>query len=198
MEVLEKENEKQRYGRNKETIVNKKVLEGGEFRKKFDLITDNTELNKKLYQLAKHMLLHRSGTKYEDMYWLDPSTCEVVAWETQMDTEEEIVYSKRTKDIIRNKDNLITIHTHPMGLPPSIVDFNSNYTRGYSLGVVVGHNCKVYIYSSNEILNELYFKMVVADYIELGYNEDEAEIKAIHHCTERFAISFKEVTLDVE
>ena len=60
MNLLSKE--EQRYGRNKETLVNHTYIESGEYRRKFDNISDNAELNKLLYQLAKKMLTHRSGT----------------------------------------------------------------------------------------------------------------------------------------
>lgn len=194
----EKENERQRYGRNKATVVNKHLLESGEFRRKFDLITDNAVINRKLYQLAKKMLLHRSGTKYEDMYWISQETGDIIASETQMNTEEEIKYSDNTKNVLKQKTGLVTIHSHPMGLPPSVNDFNANYKYGYCFGVVVGHNCRVFIYESEELINELYFSIVVAQYRRLGYNEAEAEVKAITHCMERYNITFKEVTLDVE
>lgn len=63
--------EEQRYGRNKETIVNHAYIQDGEYRKKFDRLTDNKNVNKLLYQKAKEMLLHRSGTLLEDMYWIN-------------------------------------------------------------------------------------------------------------------------------
>lgn len=54
--------EEQRYGRNKDTAINHAYISSGEYRKKFDQISDNKKLNKLLYQLAKTMLEHRSGT----------------------------------------------------------------------------------------------------------------------------------------
>ena len=66
--------EEQRYGRNKNTVINHAYINSGEYRKKFDKISDNKKLNKLLYQLAKAMLEHRSGTLYEDMYWVDAET----------------------------------------------------------------------------------------------------------------------------
>lgn len=42
------------------------------------MISEDKELNKLLYQLAKKMLEHRTGKVYEDMYWVDIDSCEVV------------------------------------------------------------------------------------------------------------------------
>ena len=70
--------EYQRYGRNKETLVNKSYIESGEYRRKFDNATDNRKLNKALYDAAKTALKHRSGTELEDMYWFDGETGEII------------------------------------------------------------------------------------------------------------------------
>ncbi len=58
--------ESQRYGRNKSTMINKSYIESGEYRRKFDRITDDANLARLLYNKAKEMLYHRSGTEYED------------------------------------------------------------------------------------------------------------------------------------
>lgn len=63
-----KEQEVQRYGRNKNTVVNHSYINSGEYRKKFDGISNDKALNRKVYQITKKMLEHRSGTLLEDMY----------------------------------------------------------------------------------------------------------------------------------
>lgn len=57
----------QRYGRNKDTLVNKTCIDSGEYRRKFDKLTENSEVNRVIYVKAKEMLIHRSGTSLEDM-----------------------------------------------------------------------------------------------------------------------------------
>jgi hypothetical protein len=82
--------ESQRYGRNKKTQIDKSYINSGNYRRKFDGISNNPELNKKLYELSKEMLQHRSGTLYEDMYWLNPDTSEIIAYEVNGLIEEEV------------------------------------------------------------------------------------------------------------
>ncbi len=67
----------QRTGRNKSTQIDNGYINGGEYRKKFDSLSDSKELNRLVYQLAKKMLEHRAGTEYEDMYWIDLDTLTV-------------------------------------------------------------------------------------------------------------------------
>ena len=70
--------ERQRYGRNKNTVVNQTYIASGEYRRKFDQITSDKQVNRLIYKVSKEMLLHRSGTEYEDMYWIDAKTGSVI------------------------------------------------------------------------------------------------------------------------
>ncbi|MDE6709376.1 MAG: hypothetical protein K2J76_02675, partial [Oscillospiraceae bacterium] len=85
--------EYQRYGRNKDTLINKTYIDSGEYRRKFDNITDNPEINKALYDCAKTALKHRSGTEFEDMYWIDGGTGEILLSVTDSTDKRTIVYS---------------------------------------------------------------------------------------------------------
>ena len=191
------EKEEQRAGRNKATLVDKGYISGGEYRKKFDSLSESKKLNRLLYNLAKKMLIHRSGTLYEDMYWIDPDKAEIIAEVTDSTEEGRIVYSSKVNEAISNMVGLVTIHSHPAGLPPSIADFNSNFARHYSFGVVTGHNGRVYFYGSNQYIDDNYFELKVALYKMKGYNEYEARTKAIEFCCEHFDIFYKEVESDV-
>lgn len=87
--------ELQRYGRNKYTLVNSTYISSGEYRNKFNKITDNKDVNRIIYSKAKEMLLHRSGTLYEDMYWFDADTGKVIA--------KRLILRRRNKFFIRNQ-----------------------------------------------------------------------------------------------
>lgn len=191
-----RELEEQRHGRNKSTAINRTYIESGEFRRKFDAISDDSELNKLLFRLAKKILKHRTGTLYEDMYWIDLETLEIIAQETDKNIEEGIEYSNSTKNAIKDKNNLLTIHSHPNSFPPSISDFRSNYSNNYSIGIIICHNGKIYMYHASEDISERYYNMTVAEYIADGYNDFEAQIKALKEISEKFDIEFKEVTDD--
>ena len=193
---LKKELEEQRYGKNKQTAINHKYIESGSYRKKFDFISSNVELNRLLYKLAKRMLKHRSGTMYEDMYWIDLDTNTIVASETSSKIEEKIIYSKNTIKAIQGHNNLLTIHSHPNSFPPSISDYNSNYKNKYSIGIVVCHDGKIYKYSAEEEISEKYFEHLVAKYFNQGYTEDVAQVVSLNYAKDRFKIRFEEVASD--
>lgn len=83
--------ENQRYGRNKSTTINNAYIESGEYRRKFDNMTDNSEVNRSLYNCAKTALKHRSGTAYEDMYWIDSVTGRILLSVTDSTDERAII-----------------------------------------------------------------------------------------------------------
>lgn len=190
------ENEGQRYGRNKDTVINHTYINSGGYRRKFDFISNSSELNRLIFQLSKKMLEHRSGTKFEDMYWIDAACRAVIAEETESCFEEQIVYSNGIRSKIQKYDNLITLHSHPNSYPPSINDLNSNFINHYGLGIVVCHDGKIFKYASNQEIREGYYKMVVEKYLKKGYNEYEAQIEALEELVTKFDIMVKEVTED--
>ena len=138
------EDEGQRYGRNKDTAINHTYINSGSYRRKFDFISNSPDLNRLIFQLSKKMLEHRSGTKFEDMYWIDAAHRRVIAKETESCSEEQIVYSNSIRSKISKYENLITLHSHPNSYPPSINDLNSNFINHYGLGIVACHDGKIF------------------------------------------------------
>ena len=191
---MEKERqEKQRYGRDKNTIINHTYVNSGEYRNKFDKISNNKELNRLLYQLAKKMLYHRSGTQYEDMYWIDMDTLEIVASETNQNRKSSIHYSKRTKQALKQRKRLLAIHTHPNSMPPSLADINSAQKHKYEMGLVCCHNGKIYLYRPKEYIFENIHKRGIAKYKRLGYDEFISRLLVLEGYEKQGKIVFKEV-----
>lgn len=191
-----RELEQQRKGRNKNTIIDYNYISSNRYRKKFDYISNDKKLNKLLYKIAKKMLLHRLGTEYEDMYWIDLINGKIVCKITDSKYKKKILYTTTIKKMIKKSENLLTIHTHPDSFPPSIDDINSNYDHNYEIGIVICHDGRVYMYSAEERINVNYYKLTVEDYLKNGYNEDTAQIEALKELQKKFSIYFKEVTED--
>ena len=156
----------QRYGRNKSTLVNSTYISSGEYRNKFDKITDNKDVNRVLYIKAKEMLLHRSGTLYEDMYWFDADTGQVIAKEVNSFEEEQILYSESIKRAIEGKN---------------------------MLGIVLCHDGKIFCYKSDETITKMMYNLYVADYYLQLHDEYLAQIEALKELSETYDIEFWEV-----
>lgn len=57
-------------------------------------------------------------------------------------------------------------------------------------------NEKVFVYTSDEEINEDYYKLKVEKYLKSGYNEYEAQMLALEELQLQFNIYFKEVVDD--
>ena len=153
------EKEQQRCGRIKDTQINDTYICSGKYRRKFDAISNSKRLSRCLYRITKKILKHCTGTHYEDMYWIDLDTLQVVAQEVNTDTVKSVVYSNRTMEIVQkykknSEKRLLTLHTHPSSFPPSIPDFNANFQNEYNMGLVICHDGKIFLYAAEEELNE--------------------------------------------
>lgn len=185
--------EYQRYGRNKSTLVNKSYIDSGEYRNIFDKISDNKDVSRVLYAKAKEMLNHRSGTKIEDMYWIDGKTGEIVASALNEKNESSVLYTELINKAISGRSNLIAMHTHPQSMPPSDADFNSAFKYGYSKALVLCHNGKIFQYTSNEPINGALYDMYVQRFSNDGLSKFDAQIKALEKIKEICDIDFWEV-----
>lgn len=194
--LLLREIEEQRRGRNKNTIINHAYINSGDYRRKFDNISSDRDLNKIIYQISKKILKHRSGTLFEDMYWIDPESLTIVCSIVDSKIESGIEYSSFVKRTIKKYKNLITVHSHPNSTPPSYNDLYCNYYHEYYLGVIACHDGKVYIYSTEEEISENYYKLSAGDYVKQGYSETEAFLLVLKDLSNEGRIIFKEVTAD--
>lgn len=183
--------ERQRYGRNKQLSINHAYIESGEYRRKFDMISQNPQLNRIIFDLCKKSLIHRSGTLFEDMYWIDTDTLEIIASVTDSKISQEVRYTKSIKKAIKMHKHILTIHSHPMSGPPSIDDFNSNYSHEYELGVICCHDGRVYVYKSEQFVSPMYYKLKLAQQSETDFNQ--AQLNVLAEIKKDFAISYKEV-----
>lgn len=185
--------EYQRYGRNKETLINKSYIESGEYKRKFDNATDNPELNKSLYDAAKTALKHRSGTELEDMYWFDGKTGKLIACETDSTDNRCVRYSASTKQAVNSRSDIVALHTHPSSMPPSIEDFNSCCSNSYKVGFVACHNGKVFGYSSEQKISPKLYELRIGEYLQRGLSEFDAQMKTLEDLKLNHKIDFWEV-----
>lgn len=187
--------EYQRYGRNKGTLVNKTYIDSGEYRRKFDNATDNPAVNKALYNSAKKALKHRSGTEFEDMYWFDGDTGSVIYAALDSTDERAVEYTEKIKRVLNKNDDkkIVTLHTHPNSMPPSIEDFNSCFKHGYYSGYVACHNGKVFRYSAEERVSPSLYELYIQMYLGNGFSEYDSQIKALEKIMENHNIFFEEV-----
>lgn len=161
--------------------VDMEYINSKEYKDKFSQITDNPKANESIRSVSKTMLEHCNGTEHEDMYLLGMDG-KIISKVTDSVSTLGINYSDEFKkalaDVTENGTPVIAIHNHPHGTPPSSDDFRKAYENKYSVGVIVGHNGQIYVYSNNGVKLTLEQADQIAEDIEtlykMGWDIDRA------------------------
>lgn len=130
-------------------LVNDKYISSDEYQNKFLGITGNSDVDNIICEQSRIILKERSGTNKETLVLLDKSNGNTIL--TIKGTKDgSISYSDKDLEIIaeakRNNIEIVGIHNHPTGYPPTADDCVSALTRGYDLGITAGHNGTVHTY----------------------------------------------------
>lgn len=176
--------------------VNFSVVNSAEYRKKFDGITDDPEINDLLCKKARDILNHRNNTYYEDMYLIDTASKKVVGAQTHSKTIQEITYNKSLFQAVKKypPKSLISIHNHPESKPPSGSDFSSCGHRKYLKGIVCCHNGTIFTYQvGNKPFNAYLFDKTVDKYKKMYYNmsEEDAYIATLKQFEKDYGIKWE-------
>lgn len=149
IDASEKEQSKRKYLYS-DTIINKKVIESPEYRRRFNQVSGNAQVNRKAWQFAKEMLEHRSGTRYEDLAFIDSDTGKGLI-NKNYDNERMANPSKAMMKMLNESADgtVIAMHNHPGSSIPSIPDLKACIQRKYMKGIIVCHDGKIYVYSVN-------------------------------------------------
>jgi hypothetical protein len=197
-----REDEYSHKGIDRAAQIDKKLIESNSYRRKFDMATDNPQVNKTLYDSAKALLYDRSGTRYESMRWIDGDSGDIITEFDSMgrlpeltgkDHELKVSYGDSVLHKLKGHNNIVVIHNHPNSTAPSAGDFNSAFLHGYSLGFVVTHNGRVFKYTSNESISDILYAKYWQRYVDQHYDDVEAQKKAIFDISRNFNITFEEV-----
>ena len=132
-------------------------IESEEWQSRFNVLDVPERTIDEIITTATNAVLDNKGTNYESMYLVDVNGSDVIA---SIDKDEDkhnwyVSYTQKFIDALQyaheNNIELVAVHNHPNGLPPSADDFRKAYENGYSFGIVAGNNGQVYQYSNNDV-----------------------------------------------
>ena len=169
----EKEESKPKYT-YRNTVVDTQLLKSTEYRKRIDKISNNTEVNRSIWNRATEMLAHRTGTKFEDLAYIDSVTGKSLI-NKAFDKENFAKPSAKMNDMLSKAEpyTIIGIHNHPASSVPSIADIHACIERQYLCDIVVCHDGKIYKYSvdSQKFIEPIAIS-ALANLEKMGYNSD--------------------------
>ena len=139
-------------------FVNRKYIKSQEYRMKYRGITTKAKVDDIVCKYSREILAEKSGTENEVLVLLDADDGTLI-YRKNNKSKNRVEYSQTLLQAIekakKEGKNILAIHNHPNGLPPTADDCVSAALHGYSLGVVCGHNGAVYTYKpSGKIYTE--------------------------------------------
>lgn len=135
------------------------MVKSKEYSAKFSKISDDEKVTSLIAKRSRDALKNRDGNKTEELYAISLTTGKDVS----SITDQHIPFGinrtfKFDKDVKRaedNDENVLLIHNHPRGLPPSVSDLNELLNHKNVSGITVGSNGSIYYYSKpNDEINE--------------------------------------------
>ena len=162
--------EQERMQSSSDYAVPKDLVKSREFRSKFDSMDSDKKLQRQYYQVAKKMLNHRSGTNGEDLYFYNTRTKKWYSSTTGTqagtpDYTEEIRRALQESE----KDEIVSFHNHPLGMPPSAGDLNAALKNGYQKGYTIGHDGTVFEYTAPIfIIDEAVYNKIISLHVCLS------------------------------
>lgn len=169
----ESEESKKKY-KYADTVVKKLLLTSSEYRKKFNQVSGNSKVNRRAWNVSKDMLSHRSGTKFEDLAFINVVNGKY-AVNKDYDVESKANMNKQMKQLLEESEpeTIIAIHNHPGSSVPSLADLMTCVKRGYNFGLVACHDGKVYKYWVDKAKFNPAIANAALDKLEIeGYNYD--------------------------
>lgn len=187
--------EQERMQSSSDYAVPKDLVKSREFRSKFDSMDSDKKIQRQYYQVAKKMLSHRSGTNGEDLYFYNTRTKKWYSSTTGTqagtpDYTEEIRRALQESE----KDEIVSFHNHPLGMPPSAGDLNAALKNGYQKGYTIGHDGIIFEYTKPEyLIDQSIYNTRISKYKDLGQTEFEAQYNALIDLSRLYGFSVKEV-----
>lgn len=136
-------------------LVNRKYIKSQAYRMKYRGITTKAKVDDIVCKYSREILAEKSGTENEVLVLLDADNGTLI-YRKNNKSKNRVDYSQSLVRAIekakKEGKNILAIHNHPNGLPPTADDCVSATLHGYSLGVVCGHNGAVYTYKPSGIM----------------------------------------------
>lgn len=135
-----------------------------------------------------------NGTQTEEIYAVSLKSGKEIARITNQNHESGVErshsFDKKLSDADRSGDEILLIHNHPRGLPPSISDINELLKHKNVSGITVGHNGSVYRYTRpNSKIPEIDWNVEMLHFSE--FSESTSMEKSLEVLMEKFGFEFE-------
>lgn len=187
--------ENERMTKSKSFAVDPKVIDSREYADKFDSIAADKHERRAFLQAAKEILHHRSGQNGEDLYLYNRAS-QMWAKSTSGTEAGTPAYTEAITQAIKKAGTgeLVSFHNHPASMPPSAGDLNAALHNGYAVGYTLCHDGTIFEYTPPKgYIDMSIYEMRIEYFKKKGYNEFDAQRKAIEYLADIYGFTFREV-----
>ena len=142
------------------------------------------------------MLTHRSDTDLEDLALVSNSEGRIVARSASSSIPFETARNAEVEKAISTypRGDLVSIHNHPLSIPPTGSDFASAGYNGYGGGVVALHNGEVFYYEVGDMpFRSQFFDGKVEELVKMGTDRYEAVIEVMRRYERSHGIKWEKL-----
>lgn len=182
--------------KSKETAnaVNWEIIQSDEYSKKFSKLSSDKKISSAIETRAKWALNNRDGMSSEELYAISlrdgREICRITDQYYESAVKRTEDFSKKLDNADKSGDNIILLHNHPKGLPPSIADINNLMRNKNVIGITVGHDGSVYKYTRPKVeINEIDYYVKLRHYKNL--NESDCIEQALIDLQEKFGFTIE-------
>lgn len=142
------------------------------------------------------MLNNRDGLKTEEMYAISLKTGEEIARITDQNIEFGVARSTQFQNKLdkadRKKENVLLLHNHPRGMPPSLSDLNALVRNKYVMGITIGHDGSIYYYTGpKKLISTADFEIAMRKYSR--YTDITGMEKALEELSRTYKFKFEKL-----
>lgn len=149
--IIEVREELPRKIKSGSNTVDWSIVQSEEYSKKYTKLSDDERVSSAIETRAKWALNNRDGKNTEELYAISLKDGREVSRITDQNYDSAV---KRTSKFTRelnaadeSGEEILLLHNHPRGLPPSISDINALLKNKNVSGITVGHNGSIYRYT---------------------------------------------------
>lgn len=167
-----------------------------QYKEKFSQLTNEPKAANLLYTRAKWALSNRDGLNTEELYAVNLSKGKDIASITNQQIPNGVIRTKEFNSKLKladdSGDNVLLIHNHPRGLPPSISDINALLKNKNVSGITIGHDGNIYHYTRpNKAISEIDFEVAIRKYSR--YTEITNMEKALEELSRDYGFRFSKL-----
>lgn len=138
--------------KNADYAVDWETVQSEEYSNRFNKLSSSERANSAVRTRAKWALNNRDGAKTEELYAIDMRNGSEIARITDQNYQQGVKRTEQFEKAIalagKTGAEIMLIHNHPAGSPPSIGDLNALLSTPNAQGITVGHNGSIYRYTA--------------------------------------------------